>query len=212
MSEDRVRGSWFSATTYDLFLSVGERAGMSDYRASLVGQARGEVLEIGAGTGLNLAHYPAHLKRLVLCEPEPHMAKRLERKVARLRGSAQIVQARAERLPFDDDSFDTVVSTLVLCTVADPEAALDEIRRVLRPAGAFLFLEHVRSDDDRLARWQDRLNGPWRSFAEGCNCNRRTVERLRARGYSVNVADRRTWRRMPPLVRPLVAGSARPAA
>jgi ubiquinone/menaquinone biosynthesis C-methylase UbiE len=104
-----------------------------------------------------------------------------------------------------------VVSTLVLCTVEDPERALAEIRRVLRPEGSLLFLEHVRSDDRRLARWQDRLHGPWRSFAEGCNCNRPTLDLLRRAGFAVSAADAR-WRRMPPIVRPLVSGRATPAA
>lgn len=84
------------------------------------------------------------------------------------------------------------------------------VRRVLRPGGALLFLEHVRADDARLARWQDRLRRPWAVMADGCNCNRRTVERLRGRGYAVAVAERAAWRGMPPLVRPIVAGRATP--
>ncbi len=207
---DAVPGSWISARIYEPFLWLGEKSGMAELRHSLVAQARGAVLEIGAGTGLNLAHYPNGLDRLVLCEPQRHMAQRLTRRVARLGRSAQIVGAPAETLPFDDATFDTVVSTLVLCTVADPESSLDEIRRVLRPDGALLFLEHVRADDPRLARWQDRLHGPWRAFADGCCCNRRTLERLHRRGYAVSVDQRTRWRRMPPIVRPLVAGRATP--
>ncbi len=207
-----VRGSWLTARTYDLFLALGERAGMADRRRTLVERARGAVVEVGAGTGLNLAHYPGGLERLVLSEPEKHMAKRLERRVAALGGPAEVVRATAEQLPFPDESFDTVVSTLVLCTVADPEAALDEIRRVLRPGGSLLFLEHVRAEEGRLARWQDRLRGPWEAFAEGCNCNRRTLERLHDRGYAVSLTDRSRWRRMPRVVQPLVAGAATPAA
>jgi SAM-dependent methyltransferase len=133
LGAEPVRGSSFAARTYDFMLAPGERGGLAERRRALVAQARGSVLEIGAGTGLNLDHYPTGLDRIVLCEPEPHMAARLERRVARLGRSAEVVQARAEQLPFADDSFDTVVSTLVLFTVADPEAALDEIRRVLRP-------------------------------------------------------------------------------
>ncbi len=207
---ETVPGSWLSARIYDPFLWLAERAGMGDRRRSLVGHARGAVLEIGAGTGLNVAHYPGGLDRLVLCEPERQMSKRLERRVARLGKAAEVVRAPAEKLPFDAQTFDTVVSTLVLCTVADPEASLDEVRRVLRPGGALLFLEHVRSDQPRLGRWQDRLQRPWQSFADGCQCNRRTLERLRGRGYEVAVTEKASWRLMPPIVRPLVAGRATP--
>jgi SAM-dependent methyltransferase len=210
LGAESVRGSRLAARTYDFMLAPGERGGLTGRRRALVGQARGAVLEIGAGTGLNLPHYPDTLDRLVLCEPDPHMAARLRRRVERLGRSTKVVQARAEQLPFAADTFDTVVSTLVLCTVADPEAALDEIRRVLRPDGGLLFLEHVRSDDPRLARWQDRLHGLWGATAGGCQCNRRTLERLGDRGYTLTVTDRAAWRRMPPLIRPLVAGRASP--
>jgi SAM-dependent methyltransferase len=200
-------GSWFSALTYDPFFAWGERAGMAERRRALLASARGSVLELGAGTGLNLAHYPDRLERLVLTEPDQHMAKRLERRLARFGTSAEIVRAPAELLPFADDSFDTVVSTLVLCTVEEPERSLAEIRRVLRRGGSLLFLEHVRSENPRLGRWQDRLNGPWRNFADGCNCNRRTLELLRDR-FEVSVSERASWRRMPPVLRPLVSGRA----
>jgi len=207
---DAVHGSWFSARIYDFVLALAERAGMAERRRALVSRTTGAVLEIGAGTGLNLAYYPDGLDRLVLCEPEPHMARRLERRVAQLPKRAEVVWAAAETLPFEDETFDTVVSTLVLCTVTNPQATLNEIRRVLRPRGSLLFLEHVRSDERRLARWQDRFHRPWRAFAAGCNCNRHTLQRLRDRGYTVTVTDRGQWRRMPPIVRPLIAGQAKP--
>jgi ubiquinone/menaquinone biosynthesis C-methylase UbiE len=152
---------------------------------------------IGAGTGLNLAHYPENLERLVLAEPDEHLANRLERRLERLGRRAEIVRAPAELVPFHDDSFDTVVSTLVLCTVSDPARSLEEIRRVLRPGGSMLFLEHVRSDKPRLARWRDRLHDIWQSFADGCNCNRRTLELLSDHGFEVSVSERAEWRRIP---------------
>ncbi len=209
---DAVRGGWLSARTYDLALHLGEKAGMATHRRALLTRATGAVLEIGAGTGLNLPHYPDDLERLVLSEPEQHMAKRLERRIAQLGRHAEIVRATDEMLPFDDASFDTVVSTLVLCTVADPEAALDEVKRVLRPGGSLLFLEHVRSDEPRLGRWQDLLQRPWAAIADGCNCNRRTLERTRNRGFYIVEIDHARWRRMPPIVRPLLSGRATPAA
>lgn len=202
-----VPGSWFSSVTYDPLLWWAERSGMADRRRRLLASARGDVLELGAGTGLNLPHYPEELHRLVLTEPEEHMARRLRRRLDWLGRRAELVRAPADTLPFDDECFDTVVSTLVLCTVGDPEGALAEIRRVLRPDGSLLFLEHVRADDPRLARWQDRLHGAWWSFADGCNCNRPTLELLREQGFEVSVADRARWRRMPPIVQPLVSGS-----
>jgi ubiquinone/menaquinone biosynthesis C-methylase UbiE len=136
------------------------------------------------------------------------MARRLERRLARLGRSAEVVRAPAEALPFDDGAFDTVVSTLVLCTVEDPAASLAEVARVLRSGGSLLFLEHTRSEEPGLARWQDRLHGPWRSFADGCKCNRRTRELLEGAGFEVTVIERAAWRRMPPIVRPLIAGRA----
>lgn len=205
-----VPGSWFSSLTYEPILWWGERSGMADRRRKLLASAEGSVLELGAGTGLNLPYYSPALDRLVLAEPDRHMAKRLERRLEGLGRRAEVISAPAEALPFAEDTFDTVVSTLVLCTVEDVAPCLEEIRRVLRPGGSLLFLEHVRSEDPRLARWQDRLHGPWRSFADGCNCNRPTPDLLRERGFEVHVADRGSWRRMPPIVRPVVRGRANP--
>jgi SAM-dependent methyltransferase len=210
ISAEAVRGSWLFAAIYDPLLWWAERSGMSDRRHRLLAAARGSVLELGAGTGLNLTHYHERLDRLVLLEPERHMAKRLERRIKRLGRPAEIVRATAEALPFDDETFDTVVSTLVLCTVEDPRRALDEIRRVLRPTGSLLFLEHIRSDDARLARWQDRLHAPWHAFAGGCNCNRTTPELLRDGAFAVSAMDRANWRHMPPIVRPLISGRTTP--
>jgi ubiquinone/menaquinone biosynthesis C-methylase UbiE len=197
----------FSAL-YDPLLWVAERAGMSKRRKKLLSRASGRVLELGAGTGLNLSHYPAQIDGLVLTEPAPPMASRLERRVRRSGHDHPVVAASAERLPFEDDSFDTVVSTLVLCTVDDPRQAIDEIARVLRPGGQLLFLEHVRADTPRLARWQDRLHRPWHAFAAGCHANRPTVDLLRESALGVNTVEEERWSWMPALVHPLAIGSA----
>ena len=117
-------------------------------------------------------------------------------------------QADAERLPFPDASFDTVALTLVLCTVPDPDAALRETARVLKPGGRFLFLEHVRSEDAKLARWQDRLHGPWYAFGHGCNCNRDTAAAIERSPLRVERLERGAIPKMPPLVKPLLQGSA----
>jgi ubiquinone/menaquinone biosynthesis C-methylase UbiE len=178
-------------------------------RRELLAPARGRVVELGAGTGLNLRHYPDGLESLILVEPDPAMRRRLAKRVARRGGAVEIVDAQAERLPLADDSVDTVVATLVLCTVDDPRQALAEISRVLRPGGELLFVEHVRAQSAWLARWQDRLAGPWRRFACGCRCNRATVELMRACRFELDVAEA-AWRAQPPIIRPLVVGRARP--
>jgi ubiquinone/menaquinone biosynthesis C-methylase UbiE len=195
------------AVLYDPFVWVAELVGMRRGRRALLAQASGRVLEIGAGTGLNLAHYPEQLEQLVLVEPEAAMRQRLTRRIRRAGRQAAVVDAAAEALPFADGSFDTVVCTLVLCTVSAPDRALDEIRRVLRPDGRLLFIEHVRADSPTLAYLQDRLLEPWRWFACGCRCNRATVELMRTCGFQVDVR-RSSWHAMPPIVRPLMSGRA----
>ncbi|HSD23538.1 MAG TPA: class I SAM-dependent methyltransferase [Solirubrobacterales bacterium] len=197
----------FSAV-YDPLLWIAERAGMATRREDLLSRADGRVLELGAGTGLNLDHYPEDIEQLVLTEPAAPMVSKLERRAKRSGNDSRIVLAPAEQLPFEDDSFDTVVSTLVLCTVDDPRRAIREVARVLRPGGQLLFLEHVRSDSARLARWQDRLHRPWHAFAAGCNANRATVELLRESDLHVQTVDRARWSWMPALVHPLAIGRA----
>ena len=136
------------------------------------------------------------------------MARRLERRAVKREQPPRVVVAPAERLPFADAAFDTVVSTLVLCTVPEPERAVAEILRVLKPGGSLLFIEHVRSQTERWARWQDRLARPWAAFASGCRCNRNTLDLVEASGMRLAHVDRRKWRGMPCLVRPLAMGSA----
>jgi SAM-dependent methyltransferase/uncharacterized OsmC-like protein len=206
---DRAHGSGLSARLYDPILWWGERGGLSRKRERLLGKARGEVLEIGAGTGLNLAHYPAGLDRLVLTEPEEHKAALLLKKAAALDLEAEFVRASAEAVPFDDDSFDTVVATLVFCTVADPEQAISELRRVLRPGGVWLFIEHIRSDRPFIGSLQDRLRRPWARLADGCQCNRQTISMIEAEGFEVEITSVADKALMPPVARPIVAGLAR---
>lgn len=199
------------AALYDPFLARGERLGMSERRAALLTEACGRVLEIGAGTSLNLAHYPATVEELVLSDPVTPMAERSRARVAESdswRG-LQVVEAPAEELPFPSGSFDTVVSTMVLCTVADVDAALSEIVRVLRPGGRLIFIEHVHADGTRLGRWQLRMAGLWATWAQGCRCDRDLVSAVSSQ-FDIRVARTAQWTGMPVLVRPLVLGSATP--
>jgi ubiquinone/menaquinone biosynthesis C-methylase UbiE len=195
------------AMVYDPFLWLGEIAGMRRRRRTLVAEARGRVVEIGAGTGLNVAHYPDAVDELILTEPEPGMRRQIARRLERQASVARVIAAPAERLPMADSSVDTVVATLVLCTVDDPENALREIARVLRPEGQLLFIEHIRASSRFLAACQDRLLKPWRGFAGGCVCNRPTLELMRACGFTVE-ADDVVWRGMPAIVHPLAVGRA----
>ncbi|HNF07246.1 MAG TPA: class I SAM-dependent methyltransferase [Mycobacterium sp.] len=198
------------ARVYDPFLALGERSGMRDLRRETLAAARGRGLEIGAGTGLNLKLYPGAVTAITLAEPDAPMAARLRRRVSQSAHPVEVVQAPAEQLPFADGSFDTVVSTLVLCTVADMAASLREIGRVLAPGGQLLFVEHVRAGHGRLVRWQERLHEPWRRFACGCHCNRDTAVALRDNGFAVERVQEHRWRRMPRIVQPLLAGIASP--
>jgi ubiquinone/menaquinone biosynthesis C-methylase UbiE len=196
------------AVVYDHFLWFGERAGVRALRKQLLGEARGCTVDVGSGTGLNLPHYPDDLDELILTEPDPAMRSRLEKRLHHSGRRARLLDAPAERLPFPDGSVDTVVSTFVLCTVDAPELALREIVRVLRPDGHLLFIEHVRSDTPTLAAWQNRLAEPWRCFARGCRCNRATAQLITTIGLTLDDMHEGSWRAMPPIVRPLVAGRA----
>jgi ubiquinone/menaquinone biosynthesis C-methylase UbiE len=206
---DATWGRAFSAA-YDRGFKAIEDAGLRETRRELLAQARGRVLELGAGTGLNLEHYPPEIEGLTLVEPDPHMTRQLREKLAQSGKAAEIsvVEAPGESLPFPADSFDTVAVTLVLCTVPDPAATLAEIKRVLKTGGRLLFLEHVRSRDPGLARWQDRLERPWRFLGDGCHCNRDTVSAISAAGFDLGDLVDGELPKTPPIIKPLVTGSA----
>jgi ubiquinone/menaquinone biosynthesis C-methylase UbiE len=206
-----TRWGVIAAHLYDGFLALGELRGMAARRAALLAEARGTVLEIGAGTGRNLAAYPA-VDRLVLTEPAPTMREILDRRVDRDGRAATVLDASAESLPLATGSVDSVVSTLVLCTVPDADAALAEVARVLRPGGRLLFLEHVHAPDGTaLRRWQDRLVEPWAAFAVGCRCDRDILAAI-GRHLTVGSVEAARWLGMPAVVRPLVMGTATTAA
>lgn len=197
---------------YPRILDVAERAGQRETRRELLSEARGRTLEVGAGTGVNLPHYTSAVTELILTEPGAHMVPRLRRAVAgvpKAAGRWEIVRAGGEELPFEDGSFDTVVCTFVLCTVPDPGRALDEIARVLRPGGRYLFMEHVRADEGtRLGRFQDAIEGVHTVVAAGCHPNRRTAELIADSALRVERMERGRQPKAPPTVRPTIIGSA----
>ena len=165
------------ARVYDPFLWLAERRGLRTHRGE------------------------------VLAEPDAAMRARLQYRLQDLKQPASVSDAVAERLPFADGTFDTVVSTLVLCTVDDPRLALREIGRVLTPDGQLLFIEHVRAGSRARAHWQDRLESPWCAFAGGCRCNRPTLTLMAECGFEFDVSEA-AWRGMPAIVKPLAYGRA----
>ncbi len=204
--------SWIFAATYDRKMRRVDGAGLGPRRDRLVGQARGDVLEIGAGTGTNHERYGPAVTSLTVIEPERAMLRRLERRAGRPGRPLRVLRAPAERLPFSDASFDTVVSTLVLCAVDDQPQALREIRRVLVPGGQLLFLEHVPVGDPSVA---PNRHGARRSprRAGGHDGHHPTLDAIRGAGFSVTEVATTELPMAPTNVRPAVVGVARaPAA
>jgi len=203
--------SWLFATIYDPFMRSTEAACFAQWRADLLAHARGAVLEVGAGTGANLPFYPPGIDQLQLTEPDGNMLAWLERKMSSSRvPHAQAQKATADALPFEDATFDTVVSTLVLCSVPDVARTLREVRRVLRPGGRLLFLEHVAAEDRpaRLA-WQRRVEPFWTRLSGNCHLTRRTGELIRQAGFVIEQETRESVRKALPIVRPSIRGVAR---
>ncbi|GAC1439721.1 MAG: class I SAM-dependent methyltransferase [Solirubrobacteraceae bacterium] len=198
---------------YPRLLSLSENAGQRDTRRKLLAAARGRVLEVGAGSGLNLPHYTSRVEQLFVTEPGPHMLELLRDELeanAPPVGSWTLTQAGVEALPFETGSFDTIVGTYVLCTIPDPAAALREIARLLRPGGSYLFLEHVHAGEGtRLGRFQDVVEVPHRYLAAGCHPNRRTAELLGSSPLEVLELQRGEQPRAFPTVRPTIIGAAR---
>ena len=202
-----IRGTVFAAT-YDRMMQRAEKAGLTSLRHGLLVQASGRVLEVGGGTGANLPHYGPAVASLTITDPETPMLKRLESRVRAQAAPATVLRAPAEDLPFEDDTFDVVVSTLVLCGVDDQPRAVREILRVLRPGGRLLFLEHVRSTDPAVARRQDRMNWINRAVV-CCDCNRPTLSTLEGAGFHLDVVAHTGLPKSPSFARPAVVGTAR---
>jgi ubiquinone/menaquinone biosynthesis C-methylase UbiE len=177
-------------------------------RGLLLRGARGEVLEIGLGTGLNLPHYPGKVSWLHAVDPAPLLPDRVAQRSQAVPFPIQIKQVSAETLPFDNQTFDCVVSTWTLCTIPDPVKALREVRRVLKPDGVFLFLEHGRSEDETVAAWQDRLNPVQNIIGCGCNLNRQIDQIIAHAGLKIMTLDRFQMQSVPRLGGEMYRGAA----
>jgi ubiquinone/menaquinone biosynthesis C-methylase UbiE len=195
------------ALTYDRQMAKVEKASLRALRESLLAGVSGDVIEIGGGTGANLPFYRPEAGSLTITEPDTAMVRRLQRRARDQAPRAKVLRAPAEDLPFEDGTFDVAVSTMVLCGVSDQPRALRQLRRVLRPGGRLLFIEHVRSGDPRLARHQDRMN--WMNqLVMRCDCNRPTLACIQEAGFTVARVEHLTMPKAPSFVSPLVVGSA----
>jgi ubiquinone/menaquinone biosynthesis C-methylase UbiE len=199
--------SWLMAAIYDGMMRGSEEACLGQWRAELLRELSGAVLEIGAGTGATLSLYPKTVTRLVMCEPDPHMRRKL---AAKRPVHVEIFDASIEKLPFEKESFDAVVCSLVLCSVPDQAAALAQIRRVLKPGGRLVFLEHVLAEGkpNRL-KWQRRVEPVWKHLMGNCHLTRRTEAAIEAAGFRIERIQRESMRKALPVCRPSIRGIAR---
>lgn len=179
------------------------------YRRRALEPAYGETLEIGFGTGLNLPYYPEAVTKLTAIDSENMLEDRVERRIAACPIPVTKMRLDAQgRLPFDDHTFDTVVSALTLCSIADTAPALAEMRRVLKPEGRFVFFEHGRSDDPKVARRQDRFNPIQKIIGVGCNMNRKIDELIEGAGFKITSLDRFLLPKTPRLLAEMYRGVA----
>jgi len=191
---------------YDAFTAGLDRKGFGQRRDRQVAELRGDVLEVGAGTGLNLPRYRS-ADLLVALEPHRTYSRRLRARAGAAHVPVEVVAGTAEELPFADESFDNVVTTLSLCSVGDLDVALAEIRRVLRPGGALHFLEHVRGEG-ATARWQDRLTPIQRRIADGCHLNRDTAAAILQAGFEITELERFAMPAGASVIKPAIQGTA----
>ena len=202
--------SWLMAQSYDWAMRKTEQRCLHDWRSELLQDACGELLEIGAGTGVNLPHYPANLSGMTLSEPDPQMRRKLHSKLSTSNTqNIQIAHWNAEQIDRPDHSFDTVVSSLVLCSVSDQQQTIDELFRVLRPGGRLLFLEHVIATDHKSIRWQKFYEPVWRRCSGNCHLTRDTLANIKASGLQIEKLQEDDILGAPAILRRTVRGLAR---
>jgi len=202
--------SYFIAKFYDASMKKMEAACLSRWRSELLANVSGDVLEIGSGTGANLPYYPESVNRLVLSEPEPHMLVLLRQNISKTRGNnCTAKRSSADQLDFPDNSFDSVVSTLVMCSVASSEATLGEIKRVLKPGGKFYFIEHVLAKDaPHLIKWQKLVQPFWIYMCGNCHTTRDTEQHISDAGFRFEIIDKVRASGAPSIVSPTIKGVA----
>jgi ubiquinone/menaquinone biosynthesis C-methylase UbiE len=202
--------SWLMAKYYDFMLRDSEEKCLREWRKSLLQDLSGDILELGCGTGANLAFYPQTINKLVLTEPSPHMRHQLTLKCSGYQNlPINLLDCSAESLDFPNESFDAVVSTLLLCTVNNPNLALAEIFRVLKPHGKLLFIEHVAArDNPKRLKWQQRIEPFWKIVQCGCHLTRDTEASILKSGFRLEKITRQSMRGVPSVVRPSIRGIA----
>lgn len=200
---------WLMARIYDRVMAGTEAACLHPWRRDLLANLQGRVLEVGAGTGASIPCYPDAVTELVLAEPDPDMRRQLEARVV-TRDRTTVIADSVESLTAPDACFDAAVSSLVLCSVANPTAALAELLRVLRPGGALVFIEHVAAHDEpRRLRWQHRVEPIWKRVAGNCHLTRDTERAILEAGFAIEHIEHDSLRKAMPLVRPSIRGLAR---
>ena len=195
---------------YDRVMARSEAACLSAWRRELLADVDGHVLEVGAGTGVNLSFYPKTTQRIVMSEPDPHMRFQLESRIASVNStSIDLSDGALESLPFPDGEFDVVTCMLVLCSVPDLTASIHEMRRVLAPDGRLVFMEHVAADDQTSTlNWQRRLEPLWKRFSGGCHLTRRTEKAIVDGGFAIERIRRESMQTSIPVARPTIRGVA----
>ena len=202
--------SFVTALCYDKFMARTEKACLQAWRNQLLQQVNGMVLEVGAGTGANIKYYPEQVSQLVLAEPDKHMRKHLKKYIAgQRREGVSVISSTAEKIDADDETFDFIVSTLVCCSVTNLASSLAEFRRVLKPDGRLVFLEHVAAPEGTSRRrWQDRINPIWKLLMGNCHLNRQTEQAIIKAGFNLINIERQSMRKALPIVRPTIRGVA----